>query len=191
MHEVGDQGGQPVVVAEPDLAGGDGVVLVHDRQHAELEQLGEGLVGVAVVAAPGHVVGGEQHLSGDEAVGGELLGVAVHEQALADCRGCLLGGQRAGAALQAERRESGRDRTGRDQDDLGAAAACARASTSTSRRTRSGSMPPSAVVSEDEPTLTTTRRAAAICSARATARSSSRSRRRRRGRSGSSADPIS
>ena len=58
MHQVGDQRREPVVVAEPDLVGGDRVVLVDDRQHAELEQLGEGAVGVAVVRAPGHVVDG-------------------------------------------------------------------------------------------------------------------------------------
>ena len=118
MHEVSDQRSQSVVVAEPDLAGGDGVVLVHDRQYPELEELGKCLVGVAVVTAPGHVVRGEQHLSGHDPVGGELIGVAVDEQALADCRGCLLGWQRPGAALQAEWRQSRRDRTRRDQDDL-------------------------------------------------------------------------
>ena len=52
VHEVGDQGGQPVVVAEADLVGGDGVVLVDDRHDAELEQPVEGALGVAVVGAP-------------------------------------------------------------------------------------------------------------------------------------------
>ena len=61
--------------------------------HAELEELGEGALRVAVVAAPGHVVDGEQHLAGDLAVPGELLGVAVHEQPLADRGGRLLAGQ--------------------------------------------------------------------------------------------------
>ena len=83
VDEVGDQRGEPVVVAEADLGGGDGVVLVDDRHDAELEQLGEGLVGVAVVGAPGHVVDGEQHLAGHDAVPGELLLVAVGQQALA------------------------------------------------------------------------------------------------------------
>ena len=45
MHEVRDQGGEPVVVAEADLVGGDRVVLVDDRQHAELEQPGRGCGG--------------------------------------------------------------------------------------------------------------------------------------------------
>ncbi len=38
VDEVGDEGGQAVVVTEADLVVGDGVVLVHDRDHAELEQ---------------------------------------------------------------------------------------------------------------------------------------------------------
>ena len=38
VHEVRDQRREPVVVAEPDLVGGDGVVLVDDRHDAELEQ---------------------------------------------------------------------------------------------------------------------------------------------------------
>ena len=36
--DVRDQGGEPVVVAEPDLLGGHRVVLVDDRQRAEGEQ---------------------------------------------------------------------------------------------------------------------------------------------------------
>ena len=38
LGDVRDQRGQPVVVAEPDLLGGHGVVLVDDRQRAEREQ---------------------------------------------------------------------------------------------------------------------------------------------------------
>ena len=68
-RHVGDQRGQPVVVAEPDLLGGDRVVLVHDRQHAERQQPLQGPLGVAVVAAPGQVVGGQQHLPDGDARG--------------------------------------------------------------------------------------------------------------------------
>ena len=71
VHQVGDQRGQPVVVAEPDLVGGHGVVLVDDRDDAELEQPVERAVGVAVVPAPVQVVGGEQHLPDAQAVPGE------------------------------------------------------------------------------------------------------------------------
>jgi hypothetical protein len=84
VDEVRDERREPVVVPEPDLAGGDGVVLVDDRQDAELEQLGEGLVGVAVVAAARDVIHGEEDLPGDDPVSGQLLGVPVDQQPLAD-----------------------------------------------------------------------------------------------------------
>ena len=109
VHEVRDQRGQPVVVAEADLGRGDGVVLVHDRHRAELAQPLEGPVGVAVVPAPGHVVDGEQHLAGDQPVPGEPVGVAVHEQALPDAGRRLLGGEVARAPGQPERRQPGGD----------------------------------------------------------------------------------
>ncbi len=67
--QVGHQGGQPVVVAEPDLLVGHGVVLVDHRDHAQLEQAGEGLAGVEVLAAVDEVEGGQQHLAGGQAVG--------------------------------------------------------------------------------------------------------------------------
>ena len=44
VDQMGDQGRQPVVVAEADLVGGDGVVLVDDRDDAELQQPAEGAV---------------------------------------------------------------------------------------------------------------------------------------------------
>ena len=86
--------------------------------------------------APGHVVGGEQHLADGDAVPGERLGVAVHQQALPDAGGRLLGGQVARPARQAERREAGRDRPGGDEHDLAAARRGAAASASTSASTR-------------------------------------------------------
>ena len=52
-QQVGDEGGQPVVVAETDLVVGDGVVLVHDRHHAELQQAQERVAGVQVALAVG------------------------------------------------------------------------------------------------------------------------------------------
>ena len=126
MDQVGDERGQPVVVAEADLVGGHRVVLVDDRHDAELEQPVERALGVAVVRAADDVVGGEQHLADGDAVAGERRGVAVHEQALADAGGRLLGGEVARAPGQAERRQPGGDRAGGDQHDLAAARGAAR-----------------------------------------------------------------
>src|SRR5690606_4516707 len=88
--QVRHQRTEPVVVPEPDLGRGDGVVLVDHRHDPEVEQRLERTAGVAVVAAAGDVVDGEQHLTGDQAVAGQRLGVAVDEQPLADRRRGLL-----------------------------------------------------------------------------------------------------
>ena len=62
-HQVGHQRGQPVVVAEADLVVRGGVVLVHHRDHTELEEPGQGLAGVQVLLAVDEVEGGEQDLT--------------------------------------------------------------------------------------------------------------------------------
>ena len=45
-HQVGHQGGNAVVVAEPDLVVGNSVVLVHNRHDPQLQQAGQGATGV-------------------------------------------------------------------------------------------------------------------------------------------------
>ena len=120
--DVRDQRGQPVVVAEPDLLGGDRVVLVHDRQRAERQQPLHGLLGVAVVAAPGQVVGGQQHLADGDLVPGEGVGVGLHQPELADAGGRLGGREVAGPAAQTQRGQPGGDRARGDQHDLAARA---------------------------------------------------------------------
>src|SRR3954447_954399 len=120
VHQVGDQRGEAVVVPEADLCGGDGVVLVDDRQHAHLEQPRKRAVGVAVVAATGDVVDREQDLTGGDAVPPQLLVVLADQQPLTDRGGRLLGREVMGATNQPERRQTSRDGTGRDQDHLGA-----------------------------------------------------------------------
>ena len=62
LDQVRHQRGQPIVVAEADLVGGDGVVLVDDRDDAQRQQPFHRPLRVAVVAAPVQVVRGEQHL---------------------------------------------------------------------------------------------------------------------------------
>ena len=65
---MGDQGGEAVVVAEADLVVGDGVVLVHDGHHAELEQARRVPAGVQVLAAVDEVERRQQHLPGHQPV---------------------------------------------------------------------------------------------------------------------------
>ena len=88
--ELGDEGGEPVVVAEADLVGRDRVVLVDDRQDAQREQAVHGALGVRARGRVLEVARGEQHLAGDDAVAVERVLVAEDEQVLADgCRGLL------------------------------------------------------------------------------------------------------
>ena len=49
LHEVRHERGEPVVVAVADLVVGDGVVLVDDRDDAEVEQAAQGVAGVQVL----------------------------------------------------------------------------------------------------------------------------------------------
>ena len=98
VHEVRDERGEPVVVAEADLVGGHRVVLVDDRDDAELEQPVERALGVAVVRATDDVLGREQHLPDRAAVTREGARVVREQHALADARGRLLRGEVARAA---------------------------------------------------------------------------------------------
>ena len=97
--QVGHQGGQPVVVAEPDLLVGHGVVLVDHRDHAQLEQAGEGLAGVEVLAPVDEVERGQQDLAGGQAVPLERVAPHLHQPVLADGGHRLEGGQVRGPGL--------------------------------------------------------------------------------------------
>src|SRR3954470_4577246 len=116
--DVRHQSGEPVVVAEPDLLGGHRVVLVDDRQRAEGQQPLEGPLGVAVVAAPGEVVGGQQDLADGDPVAGEHVGVGLHQPQLPDARRRLRRRQVTWATGEPERGQPGGDRAGGDEDDL-------------------------------------------------------------------------
>ena len=71
---VGDERGDAIVVAVAQLVAGDRVVLVDDRDAAELDQPQQRLAGVQVLAAIDEVVRHEQHLRGDETDGGRATG---------------------------------------------------------------------------------------------------------------------
>ncbi len=159
MDEVGDEGGEPVVVAEADLVRGDRVVLVDDREGAHREEFVEGAGGVAVVGAAAHVVGGEQHLADADAVAGEGGGVAGDEEALAHAGGGLLPGEVLGAAAESQGARPAAMAPEETRTTSFSPPLRLLARTSTRASTRSASRPPAAVVSEEEPTLTTILRA--------------------------------
>ncbi len=73
FDQVGYLGGQVVVVAETDLFGGDGVVLIDDRDDIVLEERFEGVAGVQKAAPVGQIGTGQQHLGDMDAVNGEVL----------------------------------------------------------------------------------------------------------------------
>ncbi len=157
VDEMGHEGGEPVVVAEADLARRDGVVLVDDGHDAEVEQPLEGAAGVGVVGPTRHVVGGEQHLP-TVMSWPRRPGVGGEEGALTD------GGRRL------LRRQVARPRA-EPRGWMPAAIApeltrtiwvpprCWWARASTRATSRASSRPPSVPVRELEPTLTTSRRA--------------------------------
>ena len=62
-----DERGEPVVVAEADLVGRDGVVLVDDREDAQAEQPLHRAARVRAVHRVLEVARGQQHLAGDDA----------------------------------------------------------------------------------------------------------------------------
>jgi hypothetical protein len=81
-RQVGHEGGEPVVVAETDLVGGDGVVLIDDRQRPQRQQPVQSVTGVEVVRAMHEVVARQEHLGGDEAVLGQPARVEREQAAL-------------------------------------------------------------------------------------------------------------
>ncbi len=123
VDEVGHQRRKVVVVAHPDLLGGDGVVFVDDRNRALVQQRGERVARVQVAAAVGQVRAGEENLGDGQGVQAEDLLVERHQPRLADRRQHLLGGQPFGELGEAQPLAAGRHRAGGDQQHLAAALA--------------------------------------------------------------------
>ena len=65
---MGDQRGDPVVVAIAQLVTGNGVVLVDDRDAAQFDQAYQRLAGMEVLPAIDEVVRDQQHLRGNQVV---------------------------------------------------------------------------------------------------------------------------
>ena len=119
----GDQGAEPVVVAEggADLGGADAVVLIEDRDDAEMEQRLDGVAEVQIGLAVAEDLGGQQHLGDLDAVQSEGLAVLLHQQRLADRGTGLPHLHLVGLLRQAELAGAHADGPGGDDHDLPAA----------------------------------------------------------------------
>ena len=118
FDQVGDQGAQGVVVAELDFVGDDRVVLVDDRNDAELEQGGERRSGVQIALAVGQVVVGQQDLRGVQPMLGKGAFIDLRQSHLADGCSCLQFVDQFRPLGPAQALHAAGDGAGRDEDDL-------------------------------------------------------------------------
>ena len=121
VGQVAHQGGETVVVAEGGGGGRDGVVLVDDRDDAELSQSVDGPLGVSRAVAARCIGDSEEDLADGPAVAGETACPLLGQQDLSRGRGGLLGGEVGGSLAQAERSHAAGDGAGGDDDDVGPA----------------------------------------------------------------------
>ena len=99
LEQVGDHGGQTVVVAELDLVDADRVVLVDDRHGVAFEQGVQRVPHVEVAGPAVEVFMGQQELGGVAAMPAQALVVGADQVRLADGGGGLKLGQVVGPAL--------------------------------------------------------------------------------------------
>ena len=84
-------GGECIVVADDDLVGGDGVVLVDDGQCPQLQQTVQGVGKVETPGIVGSIVAGDQQLGNRVVVLAEQLVVCIHQLTLTHSGGGLFG----------------------------------------------------------------------------------------------------
>ncbi len=109
------QSGQSIIVPEPDLLVGHGIVLVDHGDHPEVEQSPEGLSSVEVLAAMYEVERCHQHLAGHEAALFQRVRPHLHQPVLPHRGHGLQRGQVGRARLVGSQRgPSGGDRPGGD-----------------------------------------------------------------------------
>ncbi len=118
LDEIGHQRCQGVVVAEADLVGRDGVVLVDDRDHVELEQRAQRGARVQIALTVGQVLVGQQDLCGVHAVLAEARLVGFDQPHLPYRSGGLLFVQRMRAALPSQALHAFGDCAAGNQHDL-------------------------------------------------------------------------
>ncbi len=107
--------GKSVVVAEAELVGRGGVVLVDDRHHLPVQQAPQGVARVEVLGPGRHVESRQQHLGCDDVLVGEELGVDVEQTSLAHSRRRLQVHHLGRPPLAPEHSHARRDGPRRDQ----------------------------------------------------------------------------
>ena len=158
-HQVGHERREPVVVPETDLLVGDGVVLVHDGDDAELRERLERAARVQVLAAVREVERSEQHLTDRHA----------HARRTRRARRASTGAgrpprrpagsrRRAGAAARRPRRPTRGDRARGHHDDATSPRRAARPRRRRPRPARRRRRRRASSVTEVVPILTTTLR---------------------------------
>ena len=110
-------GGKTVVVAVNDFLDGDGVVFVHDRNHAEIKKPLESVDKVLAAVGVIDVVFCHQQLADAAPILREHLIVEIHQRALSDRRRGLLSSRIARTFFQAELFNAYADCAGRDEHD--------------------------------------------------------------------------
>ncbi len=120
LDQVGDQRRQRVVVAEADLVGDDGVVLVDHRHDIQIEQCPQGAAGVEIALAIGQVVMGDENLRRLLIATSEAGFPGTDEPHLANRGGRLQLVDRPRASRPTQTTHTGRHRTGRNQHQLDA-----------------------------------------------------------------------
>ena len=90
LDHVGDLGGETIIVANPDFLGGDGVILVHHRHHAMLEQALDGVADIEEAAALLDIAQRHEDLADNIAVLGGNLAIGVQQEWLTASGGGLL-----------------------------------------------------------------------------------------------------
>ena len=116
LHQQSDLRRQGVVVAEAQLVGGRGVVLVDDRDDLPLQQPVERVARVEILRARRHVERGEEHLRRHDVLVSEQLGVDVEQMSLAHGSGGLQVDHGRRPAPAAQHAHPGRDRPRGDQE---------------------------------------------------------------------------
>ncbi len=108
--EVGNDGGQPVVVAKLDLIHDDGVVLIHDRDDTHCQHPGHRTARIEILAPVSEHIPREEYLTDLDPVVAEQRRIPLHQAGLSDGRSDLEVRDGSRAFGETERRETGRNR---------------------------------------------------------------------------------